>query len=305
MNSSGNGTSRRTTRTLNKDRIVDAEPFSRKRLGVFFGGSNARRLAVAFALSIALHEIAAGLVPSNPGQRRPQDEVVTHARIIVIARRPSPPPTPQVLIRQRHVPALTRIRARTAEGQAGARTPMRVANSVAPKTNRASSSKPLWDVTNVQASPGASLAGDGIAATGAGSGSGDQGNETGAASGDQPCGFVTFSDPHGSQFDTRTRGFWVDIRMSVHFSGGTSQSMILDYPWYYPTEAANPWSDQNLRDPNFPTRFQSPPAEKIAGEPPLVKYVMERSTPDGMTLLHDCPTPAPSGSGKSNKARGS
>ncbi len=77
--------------------------------------------------------------------------------------------------------------------------------------------------------------------------------------------------------------------------------MILDYPWYYPNEAANPWSDQNLKDPNFPTRFQPPPAGKIAGEPPLVKYVMERSTPEGMTLLRDCPTPAPSGSGNSEK----
>lgn len=175
---------------------------------------------------------------------------------------------------------------------------MPMTNSVAPRTSRASNSKPLWDVANA-ASPAASLAG---AAAGAGSGSGEQGNGSGAASGDQPCGFVTFSDPHGSHFDTRTGGFWVDIRMSVHFSAGTSQSMILDYPWYYSSEAANPWSDQNLKDPNFPTRFQPPPAGKVAGEPPLVKYVMERSTPDGMTLLRDCPTPAPSGSGKSDKA---
>ncbi len=136
------------------------------------------------------------------------------------------------------------------------------------------------------------LAGNGAAA-GAGNGSGMHGNGNDAASGDEPCGFVTFSDPHGSQFDPRTRGFWVDIRMSVHFAGGAAQSMILDYPWYYPSEAANPWSDRNLTDPDFPMRFQPPPAEKIAGEPTLVKYVMERSTPDGMTMLRDCPTPTP------------
>jgi len=69
----------------------------------------------------------------------------------------------------------------------------------------------------------------------------------------------SFSDPHGSAFDPRTRGFYVDIRMRVHLADGSSQSLVLDYPWYYASESANPWSDENLRDPNFPTRFQPPP----------------------------------------------
>jgi hypothetical protein len=103
---------------------------------------------------------------------------------------------------------------------------------------------------------------------------------------------VTFSDPHGSQFDAKTHGFWVDIRMAVHFADGSAQSMILDYPWYYPNEAANPWSDQNLKDPNFPTRFQPPPAAKLGDEPPLVQYVVTHSTRDGMTLLQECPQPS-------------
>jgi len=124
---------------------------------------------------------------------------------------------------------------------------------------------------------------------------GTHGNDASAPSGAEPCGFVTFSDPHGSQYDARTHGFWVDIRMSVHFADGTSQSMILDYPWYYASESANPWSDQNLKDPNFPTRFQAPPAPKLAAEPALVQYVAAHSTADGMTLLRDCiPAAAPS-----------
>jgi hypothetical protein len=81
--------------------------------------------------------------------------------------------------------------------------------------------------------------------------------------------------------------------MAVHFSDGSSQSMMLDYPWYYSSEAANPWSDQNLKDPSFPTRFQPPPPSKLAAEPPLVQYVISHSTPDGMTLLHDCPQTSP------------
>jgi hypothetical protein len=152
---------------------------------------------------------------------------------------------------------------------------------------RSSSSRPVWDLAAGRTS-GAVAAGSGTVA-GAGTGAGNQGSGTGAASGTMPCGFVTFSDPHGSQFDSRTRGFWVDIRMSVHLADGSSQSMILDYPWYYPSEAANPWSDRNVRDPNFPTRFQPPPTDKIAEEPQLVKYVIEHSTPEGVTLLNDCP----------------
>jgi hypothetical protein len=120
-----------------------------------------------------------------------------------------------------------------------------------------------------------------------------QGAGTGAASGAPPCGYVTFSDPHGSHYDPRSHGFWVDIRMSVHFADGSAQSMILDYPWYYSSESANPWSSRNLSDPTFPTRFQPPPSEKIAAEPALVKYVMDHSTLDGATILRDCPEAPP------------
>lgn len=140
-------------------------------------------------------------------------------------------------------------------------------------------------------SPGVSLAGT-DAASGTGTHAGTNGNGIGAANGDEPCGFVTFSDPHGSHYDPRTRGFWVDIRMSVHFADGSSQSMLLDYPWYYPGEAANPWSDRNVKDPNFPMRFQPPPSGKAPDEPQLVRYVVEHSTAEGLTLLRDCPQPS-------------
>jgi hypothetical protein len=150
--------------------------------------------------------------------------------------------------------------------------------------------KPIWG-TIAAGAASASLAAGGTT-TGSGTGSGASGSGTGDQTGDEPCGFVTFSDPHGSHYDPRTRGFWVDIRMSVHFADGSDQSMILDYPWYYTSEDANPWSDRNVRDPDFPTRFQTPPPEKTADEPALVKYVVAHSTPDGMTLLRDCPQPS-------------
>jgi hypothetical protein len=134
--------------------------------------------------------------------------------------------------------------------------------------------------------------GTGSGSSGAGAGAGDGGGTGGGA---QPCGFVTFSDPDGSRYDKSTGGFYVDIAMTVHFSNGGTASLVLDYPWYYASESANPWSGRNRDDPNFPTTFQQPPLEKRDAEPPLVKYVMAHTTRDGYTLLKDCPpSPSPS-----------
>lgn len=122
-----------------------------------------------------------------------------------------------------------------------------------------------------------------------GNGAGSSGNGNGAAGG-EPCGYVEFSDPDGSRYDPQTHGFWVDIGMSVHFADGRVAMIQLDYPWYYPNEAANPWSNQNLHDPDFVTTFQFPPSGRRPEEPPLVQYVMAHTSSDGYTRLRDCPS---------------
>jgi hypothetical protein len=243
-------------------------------------------LTVAVALSIALHEIAAGFVPPGVARAPERTEIVTRARILRVARRATPPPrrmpapvvAPAPPIVARTVPIASRhprVLAAIAEGRAGG-----------PHAHLAfANAKPIWDLSGPRTVAAAASG----PSQGGGNGAGTDGNGTAAISGEEPCGFVTFSDPHGSQFDPQTKGFRVDIRMSVHLADGSSESMILDYPWYYASEAANPWSDQNLKDPNFPTRFQTPPAAKLADEPKLVKFVVAHSTPDGMTLLRDCP----------------
>lgn len=255
------------------------------------------RLILAVAISVALHEVVAGLIPPGLAHPPASDEVVTHVAILRVAIRKVPTPAPSrqptSLAKQRKVVAVVNAGARRS------RLPNRAVVRVAsrPSTARARpvqspASKPVWDAASASTNAGARLAsagGNGNASDGAGS----AGNGAGATGAEQPCGFVTFSDPHGSAYDVRTRGFWVDIRMSVRFADGTSQSLILDYPWYYASEAANPWSDRNLKDPDFPTRFQAPPPEKLASEPALVQYVMHHSTPEGLTLLGDCPTASP------------
>ncbi len=119
---------------------------------------------------------------------------------------------------------------------------------------------------------------------GTGTGAGASGAGGGAQAGTQPCGFVTFMNPHGSHYDPQTHGFWVDVQMSVHFPDGHNESLMLDYPWYYPSSAANPFEHED-----DPMLFQSPPANKAAGEPAVVQYVIAHSAPPGITLLKDCP----------------
>ena len=237
-------------------------------------------MLVAFAISIAVHETVAGTIP--PAQVATQRETVTSARVVHVTvyatPRPPAPPAPRPIVTPRPVPA--RTRSLTAPVVHVAAHPHYRAHIVR-AAHMEANARPVWD-TAVGVSPtGAVTVADG--------GTGSRGNDSTATSREPPCGFVTFSDPHGSRFDAQTRGFWVDIRMSVHFADGSSQSVLLDYPWYYASEAANPWSDQNLKDPNFPTRFQPPPAAKMSGEPPLVQYVLTHSTRDGMTLLANCP----------------
>jgi hypothetical protein len=240
------------------------------------------RLLLAAAISIAIHEAAAGLVPQTLRHPPPSAEIVTRAQIVRVAIRPVATPTPRpVRVAERVHPV------------AAAPAPRRAAARRAPPRRivklALSQGRPIWDA----AGGGNGHAIVASAGTGTNASAGAAGDATAPASDTRPCGFVTFSDPHGSQYDSGTHGFWVDIRMAVRFSDGSTQSMILDYPWYYPNEAANPWSDANLHDPNFPTRFQKPPLEKAAGEPPLVQYVVTHSTADGLTLLRDCPAPSP------------
>lgn len=131
----------------------------------------------------------------------------------------------------------------------------------------------------------------GVGTGGTGSGTGGSGNGTGGAlPASEPCGFVEFVDINGiSNYDRATGGFFVNVRMTVHFPDHTAESVDLDYPWYYPSEAKNPWSDQNLKNLDFVVTLQSPPAGKLAYEPDLVKYVVRHSSRDGFTKLRDCP----------------
>lgn len=260
------------------------------RSGSLFRKPSNRRLLIAFAVAVALHAIVTALLPGAAPRRESQEQVV--ARISVARMTPTPKPTPsptppsRVVSRERAVttqatPPVVHQPAAPAIGHSAARK-----GDSRPKPPVFSHVKPIWDLpARGERSGSGSSSGNG---TGNGSG-GANGNGSGSGGGAQPCGFVEFSDPHGSRYDAGIGAYVVDVSMTVHFPDRHTEVLELDYPWLYPNAASNPWSAQNLDDPNFPTRFQSPPPSKRAAEPRLVQYVIAHSTSAGLTLLKNCP----------------
>jgi hypothetical protein len=244
--------------------------------------------------------VLAGLIPASLPRSQTQREVVTHVTVARIAAAPAPTPRPppaRVISHSRTLaPTETQVVRHTTTGAQARTEIVHRVGAARPKPPEFSHAKPIWDIpVGAQGAGAGNRSGAGSIGNGtAGNGAGNGGNGNGAAAGNEPCGFVEFSNPHGSRFDPRTRGFWVDIRISVHFPDGHAESLLLDYPWYYPSEASNPWSDRNLSDPNFLPAFQLPPPEKRPSEPALVQYVITHSSQEGITLLRDCPSPSPS-----------
>jgi hypothetical protein len=256
-----------------------------------------RRLAFAALAALALHALVASLLPRQPTARDKETIApVTLARIQprpTPTPQPSPTPTPPPHASPQPAPVAIAATASPAPRSSVMAVAAPKSGSLRPLVRSLAHSRPVWDApAGGQGAGSGSHAGAGGNA-GSGNGGGTGGNGTGG--GAQPCGFVTFSDPNGSRFDKTTGGFYVDISMTVHYSNGGTSSVTLDYPWFYASESANPWSNRNRDDPNFPTTFQQPPPEKRDAEPALVRYVIAHTSADGYTLLKDCPpSPSPS-----------
>ncbi|MBC5815993.1 MAG: hypothetical protein GIW97_05570 [Candidatus Eremiobacteraeota bacterium] len=249
-----------------------------------------------------MHEI---IVASIHGGRADDVEKVQIAQMVRISivhkasptPRPTPRPTPKPLPLVTPHPVVAVV---STPAPAAPKAKAGLAKSIA-KTRY--HSKRIVQHVNVSPKhlqgPGLGAAGSGrgkLGVTGTGTGQGGAGNGTGTggngngnyAGAGEPCGFVEFVNINGAQFDKSTGGFHHDIRMTVHLGGGGLQGIVLDYRWYYPSEAADPWSDQNIKNQDFPTNFQFPPADKRGAEPPVVQYVISHSTPEGLTTLKDC-----------------
>jgi hypothetical protein len=258
---------------------------------------------VAFAVAIAIHEVLASLLPGNwrAASAPEPPERITIARIIRIEHRPRPTPSPTPRPVRAKIIAPAHVAHVVNPGAAAQNHRIHRIASARPlvRTKFHSSPAPIHVVMGGHGSgtsTTAKAATGGAGPGGEGTGEGGNGNGTGGPpSSTEPCGFVDFIPTDAGQYDRKTGGFFEHISMTVAFPDGHHESVQLDYPWYYPNEAADPWSQANLKDPNFPTTFQSPPPDKASQEPALVQYVMQHSTATGFTRLKDCPqaTPTP------------
>jgi hypothetical protein len=285
---------------------IRREPSARRGwLSTFWGDESSpgsaqaarRRLLLAFAIAIALHEIAASAVPWHTQTLTTSPiETLTIAKITRIERRvkptPKPTPTPHPVVRTKII-APTHVKPR-------------IVSPAAPSEHhhvkRVASARPLVH-TKFHSKPatihvptgghGAGTSRTAKAETGGigpgGTGTGESG--TGAGTGGaplahEPCGYVDFEPIQESRLDPATGRVWEFVSIVVHFPDGSEQSVPLDYAFYYPSEAVDPF----LRGhENIPATFQFPPAGERANQPPLVQYVMQHTTSDGFTLLHECP----------------
>jgi len=267
------------------------------------------RLIVAVAVAIAFHEVLLGLVhgPAHPSDT--DDAGVTTKIVFEAPPSPSPTPrsTPKPTPTPRTTPPPTPPPRRTPPPRS---TPTPVRHVVGrakgtPKKHHgggAQKSVATTAATGTYADPNASGVGT-SPATGVGTGpqpgtgggqagnaNGNQGNGNGPVNADTPCGVVEFKPVAAPKYSNGTASEPVDA--TVTFPDGHHESARFPYPWVYPNgEQNDPWSDTNLKNPNYgdvTLRFP-PPGADTSAFPPLIQYILKHTNSEGYTNLQPCP----------------
>jgi hypothetical protein len=236
-----------------------------------------RRLAIALACAIALHEVAAALIPAPKPIDVDEEPIVAHVTIARIVRTPPPTPTPAPV----HVVTASQV-------PAGAHAP-------AERVKAAGAKRPTPPKV-VYATPDASIptggqgagaqngqgAGSLSATSGNGNGTGDAGNGAGGAI----CGAVDYQSRGNATFNSAT-GYYErsDVTATVYYADGSFEKIPLDWAWRYKSEDEDPFANAGT-----PMLFQFPPVSQRSSEPPEVRYIIAHSTASGRTRLNDqCP----------------
>lgn len=256
-------------------------------------------MIVALAAAIALIEIATMIIPSRTyAIARQPVERVTIAKLVHIEHRALVKPTPRPTARPTLKPVVhvktiapTHVQPHIINpGRPSEHQRVHRVASARPRVRTRYHSKPAathvvmggqGTGTSTTAKPltgSVGTGGQGAGESGAGQGTG------GAPAAQEPCGAVYFSPTGKPRIDPATGRVWEYVAVMVNFPDGSQQSVDLDYPFYYPSEAQDPFIHENLD-----ATFQFPPASEAASEPPLIQYVMKHTTAEGYTLLRDCP----------------
>ncbi len=256
-------------------------------------------MIIAFAVAIAIHEIAAGIVPWHQ-QTIPQQvaEKITIAKLTRIEHRPrptpkpKPSPTPRPIVHTKVV-APTHVKPHVVNpGKPSQHQHVKRIASARPLVRTRYHSRPA--VVHVPmgghgagTSTTAKAETGGIGPGGTGTGESGTGNGTGGAPvAHEPCGYVDFEPTQEARVDRPTGRVWEYVSIVVHFPDGSVQSVPLDYTFFYPSEDQDPFLKGHE---NIPATFQFPPQNQRPNEPPLVQYVIDHTNVDGYTLLKECP----------------
>ena len=264
-------------------------------------GNGRRRLLLAFTLAIVLHAIVAAFLraPQQPIQQEPP----TTEHVTITKRVPTPTPRPVARITpQPHASIAARIAVYNPAPKAAA--PVRTTHGgLAAHKHAVLATPPPLPVhprhvsfaQNTGAGSNNGGAGTGAGAgvgaggdAGTGSGVGGIGSGNGSDASTQPCGYVEFTLSHeevraGKEYD------WV--RILVHLRDGDTVTDELGWPFVYAGDADNPFSKQNENTPNFTMTMQPPPPDyDLEGQQQEATVLaVERTGPDGYTLLDPCP----------------
>ncbi len=261
--------------------------------------------------ALALHALAGLLVPRHAG---PTDDRQVVAEHITISRRP--PPTPRPTPRptptpkpfpktQRKVHKIAPRHRAAPHGRAAPRrkvvTRPRVRHTPPPRTIAKRAKHPIVPPALATTGPAgnpkspASVTGVGAGATGFGAGAAGHGNGTGgggtgdgSGGGGTPCGFVELTGLRA--YGWSGGAHYRMIRITVHLSDGEAVAEELHWPFYYPNEAADPFSEIHRND-DFPALLQLPPKGfDLAGmQQSATVFAVEHTGPDGYTDLKPCP----------------
>jgi hypothetical protein len=272
-----------------------------------------RRWIIALALSIAINEIAIGFL-RLPGPA-PEAPPVKPTLIVLERPRPTPRPTPQPTPRPTPKPPppppIVYVPPRATVAPVPQIAAAKAAGIRAP-VHGGAASKPIhhfknFDVYQQLAKSGlghaAGVSGGGTGtgvgpaagggANGTGAGNGETGTGAGAVNANTPCGEVLFNVRGAPEYHNGAAT--ERITATVQFPDGHTETDTFPYTWtYHDGERDDPWSSTNLPNHNLSVRLIfPPPGTDTASFPPLIKYILEHSRPNGTTVLEDCPNQTP------------
>jgi hypothetical protein len=264
------------------------------------------RMIVAVALAIGSHEIALGLL-HGPDHTADTERDAVATRIVMETPRPTPtprrtpkptptpqptqPPTPQPRITPppHSTPAPVQQIAARAKGHP-ARHRGGGAHKAIAKAPTGTYADPHAAGAGTGSGPGngsgqAPGTGGGLGGTG----SGNTGTGNGAVNANSPCGFVDFKPTAAPRYSNGTA--FEPVQATVSFPDGHTETARFPYVWPYPNgEQTDPWSDTNLKNPNFVTTLRFPPAGSDPSTfPPLIQYIIKHTDQGGYTDLPPCP----------------